>query len=209
MFTAQDARTIRDAFAQARPNSEHAALYQAAVACQQTDQIYNLSLTRTATVTLAPDARTVIGVGRVKTPTIAIVYRRELEIRDFVMQPYCEAVPTASVAAGAFRMRYAPKERITDRPKAEAIAVLAAGASGPLPVKVEERRQAPPRLHDLPSLQKLCAGRFGWSAARTLEVAQELYDGQGQKDHHLPEKTAFDHLAHRSPLGQGRPAIRR
>ena len=181
MFTAQDARTIRDAFTHARPNSDHAALYQAAVARRQADQIYNLSLTRTATVTLARGARTVIGVGRVKTPTLAIVCRRELEIRDFVVQPYFEVVATASVAAGQFRMRYAPKERITDRAAAEAVAKVAAGATGPLSVKVEEKRQAPPRLHDLPSLQKLCASRFGWSAARTLEVAQELYDGQGKK----------------------------
>jgi len=46
---------------------------------------------------------------------------------------------------------------------------------------VEEKRQAPPRLHDLPTLQKLCGSRFGWSAARTLDVAQELYDGEGKK----------------------------
>ncbi len=181
MFTAQDARTIRDAFAHARPNSDHTALYQAAVARRQADQIYNLSLTRTATVTLARGARMVIGVGRVKTPTLAIVCRRELEIRDFVVQPYFEVVAIASVAAGQFRMRHAPKDRITDRTAAEAIARLAGGATGMLAVKVEEKRQAPPRLHDLPSLQKLCASRFGWSAARTLEVAQELYDGSGKK----------------------------
>ncbi len=81
MFTAQDPQTIRDAFARARPNAEYARLYEAAVARRQADQIYNLSLTRTATVTLARGARTVIGVGRVKTPTMAIVCRRELEIR--------------------------------------------------------------------------------------------------------------------------------
>jgi DNA topoisomerase IA len=48
-------------------------------------------------------------------------------------------------------------------------------------VRVEEKRQKPPKLHDLPSLQKLCGSRFGWSAAKTLELAQELYDGQGKK----------------------------
>ncbi|HEY0202822.1 MAG TPA: DNA topoisomerase, partial [Acetobacteraceae bacterium] len=47
--------------------------------------------------------------------------------------------------------------------------------------EVEDKRQGPPRLHDLPSLQKLCGSRFGWSAAKTLEVAQELYDGAGKK----------------------------
>ena len=181
MFTAQDARSIRDAFTQARPNSEHFALYQAAVARRQADQIYNLSLTRTATVTLARGARTVIGVGRVKTPTLAIVCRRELEIRDFVVQPYFEVVATATAGAGTFQMRHAPKDRIIDRVAAEAIAVLTNRYAGPLLVTVEDKRQSPPRLHDLPSLQKLCASRFGWSAARTLEVAQELYDGRAKK----------------------------
>ncbi len=181
MFTAQDPQTIRDAFSAARPNRDYLPLYQAAVARRQADQIYNLSLTRTATVTLSRGKGSVIGVGRVKTPTLAIVCRRELEIRDFVPQRYFEVVATATVAAGRFRMRLAPKERLADRSAAEAIAVLAEGNAGPLAVRVEEKRQAPPRLHDLPSLQKLCASRFGWSAAHTLEVAQELYDGQGKK----------------------------
>ena len=181
LFTAQDPQTIRDAFGRAKPNGEYAHLYAAAVARRQADQIYNLSLTRTATVILGRGARAVIGVGRVKTPTLAIVCRRELEIRQFVAIPYFEVVATAQVTAGRFQMRHAPKERIIRRKDAESIAAAAHGFSGPLEVRVEEKRQAPPRLHDLPSLQKLCGSRFGWSAARTLEVAQELYDGQGKK----------------------------
>ncbi|MFC7478341.1 type IA DNA topoisomerase [Dankookia sp. GCM10030260] len=181
IFTAQDPQTIRDAFARARPNAEYARLYAAAVARRQADQIYNLSLTRAATVTLARGGRGVIGVGRVKTPTLAIVCKRELEIRNFVPQAYFEVVATAQAEAGQLRMRHAPKERILRREDAEAIAAAAEGFAGPLAVKVEDKRQGPPRLHDLPSLQKLCGSRFGWSAARTLEVAQELYDGQGKK----------------------------
>jgi DNA topoisomerase III len=181
MFTAQDEQTIRDAFARAKLNAEYACLYAAAVARRQADQIYNLSLTRTATVSLGGRARAVIGVGRVKTPTLAIVCKRELEIRTFVPQTYFEVVAQAQVAAGIFRMRHAPKERILKREDAEAVAAAAQGYCGPLVVKVEEKRQGPPRLHDLPSLQKLCAARFGWFAAKTLEVAQELYDGQGKK----------------------------
>ena len=73
MFTAQDSQTIRDAFGLAKPNIDYASLYAAAVARRQADQIYNLSLTRTATVILGKGARGVIGVGRVKTPTLAIV----------------------------------------------------------------------------------------------------------------------------------------
>ena len=181
IFTAQDPQTIRDAFAKAQPNADFARLYAAAVARRQADQIYNLSLTRTATVTLAGGARTVIGVGRVKTPTMAIVCKRELEIRDCVPQTYFEVVATAEVAAGQLRLRHAPKERILKRTDAEAIATAAEDFQAPLAVKVEDKRQGPPRLHDLPSLQKMCGSRFGWSASRTLEVAQELYDGAGKK----------------------------
>ncbi len=181
MFTAQDPQTIRDAFTRARPNGEYARLYAAAVARRQADQIYNLSLTRTATVTLSGGARTVIGVGRVKTPTLAIVCRRELEIRHFVAQAYFEVVATAAVEAGQLRLRHAPEPRLLKRADADAVAGLAQGFAGPLAVRVEDKRQGPPRLYDLPGLQRLCGSRFGWSAAKTLEVAQELYDGQGKK----------------------------
>ena len=68
-----------------------------------------------------------------------------------------------------------------ERAQAEAIAKAAAGYRGPLSVSVEEKRQAPPRLFDLPSLQKTCGQRWGWTADKTLSVAQELYDGDGKK----------------------------
>ena len=82
---------------------------------------------RTATVTLASGQRSVIGIGRVKTPTLAIVCRRELEIRSFVPEPYHEVVATAAVATGQFQMRHAPKERIKTRKAAEALAAAAEG----------------------------------------------------------------------------------
>ncbi len=200
LFTAQDAETIGAAFRRARPNGEHAWLYEAAVARRQADQIYNLSLTRTATVTLGRGSRGVIGIGRVKTPTLAIACRRELEIRDFVPAGYFEVVAAAHAEGGAFRMRHAPKERIVERGRAEAVAEAAREFEGPLGVRVEDKRQRPPRLHDLPSLQKLCSSRFGWSASKTLEVAQELYDGEGKKIltypraevRYLPESAAAD-----------------
>jgi DNA topoisomerase-3 len=55
------------------------------------------------------------------------------------------------------------------------------GFEDALTVCVEDKRQAPPKLHDLPSLQKLCSSRFGWAASKTLALARELYDGQGKK----------------------------
>jgi DNA topoisomerase III len=181
LFTAQDPQTIRDAFGRAKPNIEYARLYAAAVARRQADQIYNLSLTRTATVILGQGVRGVIGVGRVKTPTLAIVCKRELEIRDFVPVSYFEVLVTAKVTGGQFQMRHAPQDRIVRREIAEEVAKAAQGFEGALGVRVEDKRKGPPKLHDLPSLQKLCGSRFGWPATKTLEVAQELYDGQGKK----------------------------
>ena len=181
LFTAQDQQTIRDAFGRAKPNAEYARLYAAAVARRQADQIYNLSLTRTATVILGQGARRVIGVGRVKTPTLAIVCKRELEIRNFVPIAYFEIVVTAKVTGGQFQMRHAPQERIVRREIAQDVVKAAEGFEGALAVRVEDKRQGPPKLHDLPSLQKLCGSRFGWPASKTLAVAQELYDGQGKK----------------------------
>ncbi len=159
-------------------------LYDAAVARQQADQIFNLSLTRTATKTLlAPGTRGVIGIGRVKTPTLGIVCLRELEIRDFKPEDYFEIVAQANVAGGSFVMRHAPaaKHRIKDRARAEVIARAADGYRGPLAIKVEHCRQGPPKLFDLPSLQKTCGQRWGWTADKTLATAQELYDGAGKK----------------------------
>jgi DNA topoisomerase III len=181
LFTAQDQQTIRNAFDRAKPNAEYARLYAAAVARRQADQIYNLSLTRTATVILGQGARRVIGVGRVKTPTLAIVCKRELEIRNFVPVTYFEVVATAKVAAGQFQMRHAPQDRIVRREIAQEIAEAAEGFEGALAVRIEDKRQGPPKLHDLPSLQKLCGSRFGWPASKTLDLAQELYEGQGKK----------------------------
>ena len=104
IFTAQDPKTIRDAFERLKPNTELRPVYEAAVARQQSDQIFNLSLTRTATTTLlARGVKGVIGIGRVKTPTLAIVCMRELEILNFKPEDYFEIVATATVEKGSFR----------------------------------------------------------------------------------------------------------
>lgn len=184
IFTAQDPRTIQQAFATLKPNQELRSLYEGAVARQQADQIYNLSLTRTATKTLlAPGTRGVIGIGRVKTPTLGIVCLRELEVRNFKPEDYFEIAATARTGGGSFLIRHAPppKQRIKDSARAEAIAKAATDYRGPLSVKVERKHQAPPRLYDLPALQKICAQKWSWTADKTLSIAQELYDGDGKK----------------------------
>ena len=171
LFTAQDSQTIRDAFGRAKPNAEYAPLYAAAVARRQADQIYNLSLTRTATVILGRGARGVIGVGRVKTPTLAIVCRRELEIRNFVPQAYFEVSPPRSHQEVNSRCGTRPRSELSGGRSPKAVVEAAQDFEGALCVLVEDKRQGPPKLHDLPSLQKLCSSRFGWPAGKTLEVA--------------------------------------
>ena len=101
--------------------------------------------------------------------------------------------------------QHAPKDRILKRENAEKVVTAARDFEGPLGVRVEDKRQRPPRLHDLPSLQKLCSARFGWPASKTLEVAQELYDGAGKKIltypraevRYLPERAIGDVLKSR------------
>ena len=83
VFNAEDPKTLRQAFSQLRDNREFRGLYDAGRAREQSDQAVNLSLTRTATVTLKRSGAKAIGIGRVKTPVLAIVCRREAEIRDF------------------------------------------------------------------------------------------------------------------------------
>ena len=89
--------------------------------------------------------------------------------------------------AASFKMRHVPQVRILKREAAETVVNAAQGFEGPLSVRVEDKRQGPPKLHDLPSLQKLCGSRFGWPASKTLAVAQELslLRRPGQEDHHL------------------------
>lgn len=178
IFSAEDEKTLKEAFANARPNSEFRQLYQAAQARQQADQIVNLSLTRTATVKLVPrGVKQVIGLGRVRTPTMGLVVRRELELKNFVARSYFEIAADLDGADGSFRLLFKPDadNRMFDRQIAERIASAVKGWSGPVGVKKERRRQQPARPFDLPALQKK-ASTWGWTAKKTLETAQALYE---------------------------------
>ena len=178
IFTAQDAQTLKDAFKARQPNEQFQGLFDAAMARQQSDQTYNLTLTRAATRALRPPGeKGPIGIGRVKTATLALVCRRELEIREFAALPYYEVTARAECASGTLALRHAPGEenRILDRAAAAEIATMAEGFAGPLAVGRTKQTRRPPRLPDLPALQKKC-GAWGWAAERTLNVAQTLYE---------------------------------
>ena len=118
LFTAQDSQTIRDAFGRAKPNSEYARLY-APLSSHADRPTRSTTCHSTRPSSWVRVRRRVIGVGRVKTPTMAIVCRRELEIRNFVPTAYFEIVATAKVTGGQFQMRHAPQDRIILRRGAE------------------------------------------------------------------------------------------
>lgn len=178
MFNAEDEASLREAFSNLRPNSDHRLLYQAAVARAQVDQIANLSATRAATVVLKPAGmRGAMGMGRVKTPTMAIVCKRQIEIDKFKARPYWDLWLDVSHGGDTVHLVHRPGEddRLFDQSEANAVITTVRKWSGPLSVSRAEKRQAPPKLNDLPTLQ-IHASRWGWTAKKTLEVAQALYE---------------------------------
>ena len=135
-------------------------------------------------------AGNVASVGRVQTPTLAIVYARELEIRNFKPRVYWTITADFEIARGTYRGVYQKPDfkrseddehdrvdRIWD--KAQADAVFAACSGHPLADVTEEKKastQASPRLYDLTTLQREANNRFGLTARRTLQIAQALYE---------------------------------
>jgi len=101
IFNAEDPKSLQDAFGRLKPNAEFHGLYEAGRAREQADQTSNLSLTRTATCILkAPGTKGAIGIGRVKTPVLGILCKREDEIENFRPQDYFEVDADVRVAAG-------------------------------------------------------------------------------------------------------------
>ena len=178
VFSAEDPKSLRDAFADIRDFEEFRSEYEAGIARSNLDQIFNLTMTRVATNNLRQQgARGAIGIGRVKTPTMGIVAKREMEIRAFVAKDYFTVKVDVRGTAGMTTLTYAPREdaRITRRERADAIAAAARAHRGPIAVAHERKSAAPPRPLDIPSLQKK-AGKWGWSPKKVMEVAQALYD---------------------------------
>jgi DNA topoisomerase-3 len=158
-----------------------------------------MNATRAATIRLRSSFDGAVSLGRVQTPTLAILARREEEIRAFVPEPYWVvdalfAAPSERTYIGRYHAGAAAEPRggrpaSEDREQAsrgarlktaeEASAVVAdcEGQTGTI-TKVEksERRERPPLLYDLTQLQRDANGRYGFSARRTLAAAQRLYE---------------------------------
>jgi DNA topoisomerase III len=171
---------IRDAFGHMRPGADLDALRDAAKSRSEADWIVGMNATRAATIRLRSSFDGAVSLGRVQTPTLAILARREEEIRAFVPEDYW--LVDATFAADAQRIyegRYhaGARPRLKSAEEAEAIAAAVRGRRGEISkLDKSERRERPPLLYDLTSLQRDANTRFGFSARRTLAAAQRCYE---------------------------------
>ena len=180
-FSSMTAQAVRDAFAHLRDDDEMKPLESAARARSEADWLVGMNATRAAT-TKAGSVRKVLSLGRVQTPTLALIVGRDLQIQAFVPEDYWEVEATFQTGAGPsyvglWHEATSSKSRMST---AEAAAAIVAATSG-APAVVERLETKPqveqaPMLYDLTTLQREANRRFGFSAQRTLSTAQALYD---------------------------------
>ena len=173
---------IRTAFGELRPGADLASLEEAARSRSEADWIVGMNATRAATIRLRSSFDGAVSLGRVQTPTLAILARREQEIRDFKPEPYwlVDAVLDPVVdGPRTYEGRYhsGANPRIKTASQAAAIVDACRGQSGEI-TKLEksERKERPELLYDLTSLQRHANRRYGFTARRTLAAAQRLYE---------------------------------
>src|SRR5512139_1642175 len=181
---------IRDGFAALRSDEAMRPLADAATCRSESDWLVGINGTRAMT---AFNSRSggfqLTTVGRVQTPTLAIIVDREAKIRAFVPRDYWEVVGTFRARAGEYTGRWfdeqwkkrdddpdARAERLFDQARAEAIAAACTGRPGEVTEESKPSTQIAPLLYDLTSLQREANGRFGFSARTTLSLAQALYE---------------------------------
>ena len=173
---------ISAAFEQLQPGEEFAPLEAAARSRSEADWIVGMNSTRAATIRLRSSFDGAVSLGRVQTPTLAILARREEEIRAFVPEPYWIVdAKFEPVKDGPRRYegRYhaGANPRLASADEARAIVDACRDQTGTI-TKLDktERRERAPLLYDLTSLQRDANARFGFSARRTLAAAQRLYE---------------------------------
>ena len=180
---------IRQAFGRLRSDEEMIPLAKAAFCRAESDWLVGINATRAMTAfNSKAGGFQLTPVGRVQTPTLAILVEREKKIRAFKPRTYFEVFGDFDVKAGSYRGRWidesfrkgadedARAERIWDRERADAIRTKCLDQVGVVTEEKKPASQAPPLLYDLTSLQRDANGRFGYSAKRTLQIAQQLYE---------------------------------
>ncbi|MGN6110610.1 MAG: DNA topoisomerase, partial [Kofleriaceae bacterium] len=179
---------IRRGFAALRPGRQLDALGDAARSRSEADWLVGMNATRALTVRGRSAGHTALySIGRVQTPTLAMLVGREQAIQAFVPRPYWEVRAELTTADGqrfSAGWRHRGAARLASAGLADALVARdrALGAAAhPLGPRVEQIRartvrEPAPQLFDLTSLQRTANRRFGFSAARTLEIAQALYE---------------------------------
>ena len=181
---------IREGFANLRSGESMQPLADAAICRSESDWLIGINGTRAMTAFNSKDGgfyKTT--VGRVQTPTLAILVEREQRIKQFVPRSYWELHGTFKSKGGEYTGRWfdenfqrkgddpdARPERIWDQARAEAIRAKCAGKPGEVTEESKPSTEAPPLLYDLTSLQREANARFGFSARTTLALAQALYE---------------------------------
>ncbi len=177
----QDA--IRRGFQNLQPASGFDDLAAAARARSRADWLVGMNLTRAYTLDHADSE--VLSVGRVQTPTLAMLVEREIAIRDFVPEDYLEVHAEFDAGEGKhyrgvyFRLEKGKRQQrlaADGKQAAEIVARARAGRADIVSVKRTRHRQPPPHLYDLTELQRHANRLYGFSAERTLGIAQALYE---------------------------------
>ena len=171
-------KAIEDAFSRLRHGEEMRALEDAARSRSEADWIVGMNATRAASIRLRAAFDGAVSLGRVQTPTLALIARREEEIRAFKPEPYwlVEAEFAASGRARATRAAtWAASGSRRTRPRRSSRTSPASPATITKLEKKEEREK-PQLLYDLTSLQRHANTLYGFSARRTLGAAQKLYE---------------------------------
>lgn len=181
---------IRDGFDKLRSDSQMRPLADAAVCRSESDWLVGINGTRAMTAFNSKSGGfQLTTVGRVQTPTLAILVEREEKIRAFRPRGYWEVLGTFRASGGGYPGRWfdekwkkrdddpdARAERLWEEAKARAIAVKCDGKPGEVSEESKAATQGVPLLYDLTSLQREANGRFGFSARTTLSLAQSLYE---------------------------------
>src|SRR5271166_4807941 len=187
---------MKQALESLRPAEEFALLEQAARSRSEADWIVGMNATRAATIRLRSSFDGAASLGRVQTPALAIVARREEEIRAFKPEPYwlvdatfatVEGLPgEESAAERTYLGHYQASPgspgntkgpRIGTEEEAAAIVAACQGRPGTITkLEKKEQREKAPMLYDLTTLQREANNRYGFSAKRTLAAAQRLYE---------------------------------
>lgn len=164
---------IKEGFAKLKDGKEYDNLYYSARCRSEADWLVGINASRVYTLKY----NALLSIGRVQTPTLAIIVDKALEIAAFVPEEYYELKADYGNFWAMWNDEKANTTRMPKKEIADAIADKVKGETGKvLDIKREEKRQPAPQLYDLTELQRDCNKRFGFSAQQTLNIAQSLYE---------------------------------